>query len=429
MTTSHNIIAPSPTWPTHQSTNILASSKRAFDEPCKYIISKKKLGAGSFSTVYECRNKYTGSHYAAKMYDKRTVYGLETLLQNEFLVLKKMSMSHQNILTMVDYFETADKLFLITDIALGGDLFDRIVASDKGLPESDAREIARTLVATVEFLHKNDVVHRDLKAENILIQSDTDKKNDILVADFGFARILSPGEKLYERAGTLSYMAPEMLDLQGYSMSADVWSIGVIVYFMLCAYMPFDCETDEETKTAIRVADYQFEPKEYWENVSDDARSFLKMCFQLENRPSCSELLAHPFLAFDGKEASEIPRASSSMSLTSQLRESVAMLQLLQSNNIPESSSISMAMSLSLSHSSSRDVTSRMSLLERSRNNSLIAGTTSRGACCSTPEQVSRFSTPVFLQQGSSTNIRMSPSYKLVESNQHKTASVASSTI
>ena len=299
-------------WPPSHSTSV--SRSETFETPCNYVLSKKKIGDGSFSTVFECKNTITGSHYAAKKYSKKHVYGSEEMLQNEFKALQKVSMSHPNILTLIDYFETRDGLYLVTDLCHGGELFDRITATEMGMDELLVREIAAGLVDIVQHLHKNGIVHRDIKAENILFQSK--RSNKFLLADFGCARVLSEGETLKDVCGTLSYIAPEVLSRSGHSYGVDIWSIGVVVYFMACSYMPFDCETDQETKEAISKAEYYFEPEEYWSDISAEGKDFIRSCFVVdpENRPTIQELAQHPFLKrqVPRRTAADLPRKGTS---------------------------------------------------------------------------------------------------------------------
>ena len=140
----------------------------------------------------------------------------------------------------------------MTDLARGGDLWNKIAEEEK-LNEQTTRTITRQLVESVEFLHKHQILHHDIKAENVFFQSK--HQDTILLGDFGLAKILQPQEKLHEVAGTLSYMAPEMLDYKiKFDFPIDVWALGVCVYFMLCGYMPFDCDDDEETKMLFVTA-------------------------------------------------------------------------------------------------------------------------------------------------------------------------------
>lgn len=284
-------------WPHKKATDLRRNKAEVFDIPSNYTVSKKPLGSGSYSTVFECKNNKTSKHYAAKRYRKRDVFGLEDMLQNEFQVLKSVSQGHKHILNLIDYFETENHIFLVTDLAKGGELFERVInAPGYKLPEIEARRLTKQLVDTIDYLHLNNIVHRDIKAENVLYK--TKHHTNILLADFGSARVLPNNSKLTDKCGTISYMAPEMIEKQPHGFPVDMWSLGVIVYFMVCGYMPFDCETDEETTEAIKKADFMFEPPEYWSNISDDCKEFIRKCFIVnpEDRMTAGEALSHPFL-------------------------------------------------------------------------------------------------------------------------------------
>lgn len=414
-------------WPSTESTNIQQYSNFKYDKPCNYILSKKKLGDGSYSSVFECKNKITGMHYAAKQYKKRLVFGLETMLQNEFQVLKQVSNAHPNVLTLIDYFETCDSLYLVTDLASGGELFDRIANHpDSKLPEEQAISITKILVSTIRYLHSNKIVHRDLKAENLLFQLKNSKNTSILVADFGCARILqNNNDTLKDICGTLSYLAPEMLSSQakyaGHSFPVDMWALGVIVYFMLCGYMPFDCETDDETKQAILNGDYLFEPPEYWNHISQDAKDFINRCLVVDpkRRLTADAAELHPFINDlpSLEVSSPINRllsssslkriGSSNLSLTSKLKESVFKLQQqqLQQQLHKDNQSFLQPTPL-LSPRNANHKRSLLpnrndfynnnlsSLLEKSRAKSISEDCTLEGDRCVSPDLCSRFTTP-----------------------------------
>ncbi|KAI7212160.1 calcium/calmodulin dependent protein kinase-like protein, partial [Hortaea werneckii] len=127
-------------------------------QPCRYKTGKT-LGAGSYSVVKECVHIDTGRYYAAKVINKRLMAGREHMVRNEIAVLKRVSMGHQNILTLVDYFETMNNLYLVTDLALGGELFDRICRKGSYY-ESDAADLIRATLSAVAYLHDHGIVHR-----------------------------------------------------------------------------------------------------------------------------------------------------------------------------------------------------------------------------------------------------------------------------
>ncbi|VVT53515.1 uncharacterized protein SAPINGB_P003612 [Magnusiomyces paraingens] len=264
---------------------------------CQYKIGNI-LGKGTYSVVREAVHVASGQCYAAKIISKRLMKGREHMVRNEVIVLKRISQGHKNILTLVDYFETSNNLYLITDVARGDELFDRIY--NKGsFYESDAVKIIRSIVSGVAYLHSHGIVHRDLKPENLLFRT-MDEDSDLLIADFGLSRIIDEEQfrMLTTTCGTPAYMAPEIFKKSGHGKQVDVWAIGVITYFLLCGYTPFDRDTSAEEMQAILSCDYSFEPEEYWTEVSDEARDFISKCLQIDvsKRITAEECLNHPFL-------------------------------------------------------------------------------------------------------------------------------------
>ncbi|KAG0647136.1 Calcium calmodulin-dependent kinase cmkB [Hyphodiscus hymeniophilus] len=271
-------------------------------QACRYKTGKT-LGAGSYSVVKECVHIDTGRYYAAKVINKRLMAGREHMVRNEIAVLKRVSMGHQNILTLVDYFETLNNLYLVTDLALGGELFDRICRKGSYY-ESDAADLIRATLSAVAYLHDHGIVHRDLKPENLLFRTPEDNA-DLLIADFGLSRIMDEEQfhVLTTTCGTPGYMAPEIFKKTGHGKPVDIWAIGVITYFLLCGYTPFDRDSNLEEMQAILIADYSFTPIEYWRGVSLRAREFIKKCLTIDptQRMTAHEALSHPFVA--GEEA------------------------------------------------------------------------------------------------------------------------------
>ncbi|KAG9616135.1 calcium/calmodulin dependent protein kinase-like protein, partial [Aureobasidium melanogenum] len=247
------------------------------------------------SVVKECVHIDTGRYYAAKVINKRLMAGREHMVRNEIAVLKRVSMGHQNILTLVDYFETMNNLYLVTDLALGGELFDRICRKGSYY-ESDAADLIRATLSAVAYLHDHGIVHRDLKPENLLFRTPEDNA-DLMIADFGLSRIMDEEQfhVLTTTCGTPGYMAPEIFNKSGHGKPVDVWAIGVITYFLLCGYTPFDRDSNLEEMQAILVADYSFTPLEYWRGVSLSARAFIKRCLTIDptKRMTAHEALSH----------------------------------------------------------------------------------------------------------------------------------------
>ncbi|KIW12181.1 hypothetical protein PV08_09457 [Exophiala spinifera] len=274
-----------------------AGAQKPQIQPCRYKTGKT-LGAGSYSVVKECVHIDTGRYYAAKVINKRLMAGREHMVRNEIAVLKRVSVGHRNILTLVDYFETMNNLYLVTDLALGGELFDRICRKGSYY-ESDAADLIRATLSAVAYLHDHGIVHRDLKPENLLFRTPEDNA-DLLIADFGLSRIMDEERfhVLTTTCGTPGYMAPEIFKKTGHGKPVDIWAIGVITYFLLCGYTPFDHDSNLEEMQAILAADYSFTPVEYWRNVSDTARDFINRCLTVDPRArmTAHQALQHPWI-------------------------------------------------------------------------------------------------------------------------------------
>ena len=190
-------------------------------------------------------------------------------------------------------------VYLVTDLALGGELFDRICRKGSYY-ESDAADLIRATLSAVAYLHDHGIVHRDLKPENLLFRTPEDNA-DLLIADFGLSRIMDEEQfhVLTTTCGTPGYMAPEIFKKSGHGKPVDVWAIGVISYFLLCGYTPFDRDSNLEEMQAILVADYSFKPIEYWRGVSMSARRFIQRCLTIDptKRMTAHEALSHEWIA------------------------------------------------------------------------------------------------------------------------------------
>jgi len=266
--------------------------------PCAYKTGRT-LGQGTYAVVKECCHIETGKYYACKVISKRLMEGREHMVRNEIASLKLVSQGHRSIVTLVDYFETMNNLYLVTDLCVGGELFDRICERGSYY-EQDAAHIVRTIVEAVVYLHAQNIVHRDLKPENLLFRDKTEE-SDLLIADFGLSRVVDDEKMtaLSTTCGTPGYMAPEIFKKTGHGKPVDMWAIGVITYFLLCGYTPFDRDSAVEEMQAIIHAQYAFEPAMYWEGVSSDARDFIDKLLTTDPaaRLTAQGALAHPWLA------------------------------------------------------------------------------------------------------------------------------------
>ncbi|KAJ6481915.1 kinase-like domain-containing protein [Mycena sanguinolenta] len=266
--------------------------------PCQYRTGRM-LGSGTYAIVREAIHIHTNQAYACKIINKQLMEGREYLVRNEITVLKRISSGHPNIVTLHDYFESPRNMYLCFDLCTGGELFDRI-CSKGNYYEADAASLVRTIFTGVKYIHGAGIVHRDLKPENLLFRTKAED-TDIMIADFGLSRVMDD-EKLSLLTGvcgTPGYMAPEIFLNAGHGKPVDVWAMGVITYFLLAGYTPFDRDTPEAETEAIKAGDYAFAPAEYWGNVSETAREFVRVCLTVDpaQRPTAAEALEHRWLA------------------------------------------------------------------------------------------------------------------------------------
>ena len=248
----------------------------------------QQIGEGSFGRVYKARRKYTGRLVAIKMINKLGQSKDDLLsFKREIDILKKVS--HPNIMRMLDIFETDTDFCVVSELARG-DLF-QIIDDNQTLPEEVLKNVAAQLTSALAYLHKNRIIHRDMKPQNILITG----KGALKLCDFGFARALSYTTLfLNSIKGTPLYMAPELVQEQRYDEKIDVWSLGIILYELYYGQPPFF--TNSIYKLIQMIVN---DPIQWPGPISDNFKGFLLKMLQKDpnERVSCEELLSHPFIA------------------------------------------------------------------------------------------------------------------------------------
>ena len=170
-----------------------------------------------------------------------------------------------------EIFDEKDCLYLVMELMTGGELFDRIVEKEH-YTEKEAADTIRPLCDAVRYCHTLDIIHRDLKPENLLYET-KDSFSIIKISDFGLARILND-ELATTACGTPGYVAPEIINGVGYGKEVDLWSLGVILYTLLCGYPPFYEENNSELFKMIQKGEYKFDSP-YWDDVSDNAKNLI----------------------------------------------------------------------------------------------------------------------------------------------------------
>merc|ERR1719181_1759331 len=176
----------------------------------------------------------------------------------------------------------------------GGELYGRL-AQMKVFPESLAAETTRQMLRAIGYLHSHNVVHRDLKLENFLYQSD--EKSQLKLIDFGFAKVWDPSTLMMSSCGSIAYVSPDVLTGKGYTDKCDLWSLGVIVWMLLAGYPPF--HGDERTMmTKIKSGQADWSHKSRWKPVSEEAVDFVQKLLKKDpdQRPDAQEALKHAWL-------------------------------------------------------------------------------------------------------------------------------------
>lgn len=205
-----------------------------------------------------------------------------------------LGMDHPHVARLFDVYETEDRLYLVMECLEGGELFERVINSDKRqFKESDAAEAVRQMLLAINYLHSHGIVHRDLKLENFLY--DFKIGDHLKLIDFGFSKVWDQNSKMQATCGTLSYVAPEVLT-KSYTSQCDLWSLGVISFILLSGYMPF--AGDEKTQIQkILKGKYTLKP-EKWCTISCEARSFVEALLRVNPRErlTAEGALAHPWI-------------------------------------------------------------------------------------------------------------------------------------
>lgn len=253
----------------------------------KYVLGKT-IGQGAFGVVYSCRTKETSEEFAVKMIDQEETPLAE--IEQEVNMLRRLA--HPFIVKLHDVIYEEVFAFMVLDLHKGGDLVDGMDLhwKRKGmLAMSVVQHICRMLVQGVAYLHQNNVVHRDIKGDNILLNCKAidDPNCRIFLGDFGSAVEVQPGERLKEKCGTETHWAPEFYDLN-YCTAVDMWAIGVVAYGLVSRHFPFKNEADCRTKPVLCPP-----------QTKKDGESFILATLVKDeaNRLTAEQALKHRFLS------------------------------------------------------------------------------------------------------------------------------------
>jgi hypothetical protein len=260
-----------------------------------YYELKEVIGKGKFGVVNRGIHKKTQQHVAVKIINKESIKTLEDkeLVRIEIGILKLCH--HPNIVRLLDHLENEDYIFIVTEFIEGGTLGQYFKKKNFNFSERQASSIMSQIANGVKYLHKYGIVHRDLKPDNIMITQQNDY-GIIKIMDFGLSKIVSTQEKMVDGYGTLSYVAPEVLLRTPYNKEVDIWSMGIILYYMLCGHLPF--KGNKEVIIAEKIVNDELEfDEEEWEVRSKRVRELIVSCLKKEpeERITIDEFLNHPW--------------------------------------------------------------------------------------------------------------------------------------
>lgn len=258
------------------------------------------LGLGSYGQVVQARSKATGVNCAIKQIsktmnddDKARAMNLRDTkaVRQEIEIMQ--SLNHQNIVKLVDNFEDNFRFYLAMELCAGGRVID-FIARTQVYSESDVAVLMRQVFDAIDYMHGKDIVHRDVKPDNMLLESCRPlAQNTLKLIDFGISCKCSSGQELRLRAGTPEYMSPQVIDGR-YDARADLWSCGVVMYSLLCGYVPFRGQSESGIFTAVRRGNFTW-PEKDWQRTSDESKDLIRGLLKLDARErlTAQEALGH----------------------------------------------------------------------------------------------------------------------------------------
>ncbi|XKL66718.1 hypothetical protein PGB90_010138 [Kerria lacca] len=265
----------------------------------EYEISGDVLGLGINGQVVQCVDKKFGKRYALKVLQDNTKARRE-------VDIHWRASGCKNIVKVIDVYENDYRgnkcLLVVMELMEGGELFQRIQERQDGaFTEREAAQIMREICTPVKYLHDMNIAHRDLKPENLLYTSN--EPNAILkLTDFGFAKEINSKTTLQTPCYTPYYVAPEVLGSEKYDKSCDIWSLGVIMYILLCGFPPFFSNHGQPIspgmKNRIKTGQFDF-PDPEWSNVSHDAKTLIKemLCVDSNKRLAIDQVMRNRWIA------------------------------------------------------------------------------------------------------------------------------------
>lgn len=255
------------------------------------------LGKGTYGSVRRARHRETYRECAVKIIDKHSTDASLDDLAREIAMLADLK--HPNIIRLIAAYESTSHVYVVTELASGGELMHCITSERSVYSEREVRRHVYTILQAIDFMHSKGIVHRDLKPENILL-SDSSEQAEIKIVDFGLSQYTQTDNPhlLQTICGTHKYLSPEMIlcdrgRLKGYSKAVDMWGVGIILYVMLFGFNPFEGHTRSQTHENILRCKYTFPPDA---NASAQVKDLIShlLVKDFHKRFHVRECMSHP---------------------------------------------------------------------------------------------------------------------------------------
>ncbi|CDW52538.1 protein unc g; protein unc f; protein unc d; prot ein unc b; protein unc a [Trichuris trichiura] len=255
----------------------------------------EEIGSGAFGQVVRCVEKSTGNVFAAKLVKTSTPAEKETV-RKEIDIMNQLR--HPKLIHLHDAFDNDDTMVMIYEFMSGGELFEKVSDDQNHMTEEEAIKYIRQVCEGLQHMHERNVVHLDIKPENIMFASK--RSNDLKLIDFGLAAKLNPDDMVKVTTGTAEFAAPEIIDMKPVGFYTDMWAVGVLSYVLLSGLSPFGGETDMDTLKNVKNCDWDFDATAF-RDVSDEAKDFIKKLLVRDPnaRLTVQQCLEHPWLKGD----------------------------------------------------------------------------------------------------------------------------------
>ncbi|OIT01584.1 PREDICTED: calcium-dependent protein kinase 17-like isoform X1 [Nicotiana attenuata] len=306
-----------PPPPTTTTTSPSPSSKPSKPSPIGPVLGRpmedvrttytigKELGRGQFGVTHLCTHKQSGEQFACKTIAKRKLVNKEDIedVRREVQIMHHLT-GQPNIVELKGAYEDKHSVHLVMELCAGGELFDRIIAKGH-YTERAAASLLRTIVQIVHTCHSMGVIHRDLKPENFLLLN-KDENAPLKATDFGLSVFYKQGDVFKDIVGSAYYIAPEVLKRR-YGPEVDIWSIGVMLYILLCGVPPFWAENENGIFNAILRGHIDFS-SDPWPSISNGAKDLVRKMLTIDPRQrlTAMQVLNHSWIKEDG-EAPDTP--------------------------------------------------------------------------------------------------------------------------